>query len=370
MDPSAEHGQVPRGSGAGPVANGPTERRRGDRLPSFAQQPAFPLEDAGFPLQPRATSSQTGQPSWDAGGPFDPGNSVQQPTGLPQGHSPHAQHQLPGYRPQLGSPWRQPQRSGPLPQAPTSSGPLGAYGWLPYPVYGDHTGQPNFFPDNYMAHYPFMYHGAPDFQNFAFGSIQGLPHAVLGDQFSPNMLRLPFGRGRPPRTSKPPEEPNENYDFDLDEALNHPERARKTLMLRNIPNKYTIHMLLETLNKCHRSTSPGQLVYDFCYLPIDFKNRCNLGYAFVNFVDAAFAAECYMAFNAKRWNDFNSKKVCEVKYARVQGKEALIEHFKNSKFPGNDIDCLPLLFEQETSESGEKTVRSIPLYSRQLHPGS
>lgn len=69
-------------------------------------------------------------------------------------------------------------------------------------------------------------------------------------------------------------------------------------------------MLLETLNKCHRSTSPGQLVYDFCYLPIDFKNRCNLGYAFVNFVDAAFAAECYMAFNAKRWNDFNSKKVC------------------------------------------------------------
>lgn len=42
-------------------------------------------------------------------------------------------------------------------------------------------------------------------------------------------------------------------------------------------------------------------------------------------------------------------QVCEVKYARVQGKEALIEHFKNSKFPGNDIDCLPLLFEQETS---------------------
>lgn len=58
---------------------------------------------------------------------------------------------------------------------------------------------------------------------------------------------------------------------------------------------------------------PNELVYDFCYLPIDFKNRCNLGYAFVNFVDAAATAECFTAFNAKRWNDFNSKKVgaCE-----------------------------------------------------------
>lgn len=54
---------------------------------------------------------------------------------------------------------------------------------------------------------------------------------------------------------------------------------------------------------------PSELVYDFCYLPIDFKNRCNLGYAFVNFVDARSTLECYRAFHEKRWNDFNSKKV-------------------------------------------------------------
>ena len=41
-------------------------------------------------------------------------------------------------------------------------------------------------------------------------------------------------------------------------------------------------------------------------------------------------------------------QVCEVKYARVQGKDALIEHFRNSKFPSNDVDCLPLLFESVT----------------------
>ena len=39
-------------------------------------------------------------------------------------------------------------------------------------------------------------------------------------------------------------------------------------------------------------------------------------------------------------------QVCEVKYARVQGKDALVEHFRNSKFPSNDIDCLPLIFEK------------------------
>jgi hypothetical protein len=133
-------------------------------------------------------------------------------------------------------------------------------------------------------------------------------------------------------------------------------------MLRNIPNKYTIHMLLEMLDKCHRSNK-NELVYDFCYLPIDFKNRCNLGYAFVNFVDASSTVDCFNAFNSKRWNDFNSKKVCEVKYARVQGKDALVEHFRNSKFPSNDVDCLPLLFESVTSENGEPEIRSVPLHS-------
>ncbi|CAG8583276.1 3066_t:CDS:10 [Ambispora leptoticha] len=54
---------------------------------------------------------------------------------------------------------------------------------------------------------------------------------------------------------------------------------RTTFMIRNIPNKYTQRMLLETLDATHK----GQ--YDFIYLRIDFKNRCNVGYAFINFVD-------------------------------------------------------------------------------------
>ena len=55
------------------------------------------------------------------------------------------------------------------------------------------------------------------------------------------------------------------------------EDARTTVMIRNIPNKYSQKVLLATLDE---AGFYGQ--YDFFYLPIDFKNGCNVGYAFLN----------------------------------------------------------------------------------------
>jgi hypothetical protein len=35
-------------------------------------------------------------------------------------------------------------------------------------------------------------------------------------------------------------------------------------------------------------------------------------------------------FNAKRWERFNSEKICALAYARIQGLQELVQHFQNS----------------------------------------
>ncbi|RVX04284.1 Protein terminal ear1-like [Vitis vinifera] len=52
----------------------------------------------------------------------------------------------------------------------------------------------------------------------------------------------------------------------------------------------------------------------------------------------------YKAFHLQSWKVFNSTKICEVTYARIQGLEALKEHFKNSKFLCDTKTYLPVVF--------------------------
>ncbi|KAL0328317.1 UNVERIFIED_CONTAM: protein MEI2-like 2 [Sesamum calycinum] len=126
------------------------------------------------------------------------------------------------------------------------------------------------------------------------------------------------------------------YQLDLEKIVNG-EDSRTTLMIKNIPNKYTSKMLLTAIDETHKGT------YDFLYLPIDFKNKCNVGYAFINMVSPSHIITFYEAFNGKKWEKFNSEKVASLAYARIQGKAALVSHFQNSSLMNEDKRCRPIL---------------------------
>ncbi|QCD79613.1 protein MEI2-like 2 isoform X1 [Vigna unguiculata] len=137
------------------------------------------------------------------------------------------------------------------------------------------------------------------------------------------------------------------YQLDLDKIVSG-EDARTTLMIKNIPNKYTSKMLLAAIDESHRGT------YDFLYLPIDFKNKCNVGYAFINMVSPSHIIPFYKAFNGKKWEKFNSEKVASLAYARIQGKAALVMHFQNSSLMNEDKRCRPILFHSEGQDTSDQ----------------
>mmetsp|Transcript_75734 Transcript_75734/g.216874 ORF Transcript_75734/g.216874 Transcript_75734/m.216874 type:complete len:373 (+) Transcript_75734:81-1199(+) len=101
-------------------------------------------------------------------------------------------------------------------------------------------------------------------------------------------------------------------------------QATTTLMLRNIPNKYTQNSLMEEIDSCGFTGT-----YDFFYLPMDVQNRSNVGYAFVNFEHPADAERFHGVFGEHRFQKIQSRKVSSVCYGHVQGLDENLKHFEN-----------------------------------------
>ena len=106
---------------------------------------------------------------------------------------------------------------------------------------------------------------------------------------------------------------------------------RKTVMIKNIPNRYTKEMMIELINKRFAKR------YDFFYLPIDFERDANVGYAFINFADTDSLRDFFVAFHGTKWPIFNSDKVCNLSYARIQGVAACTEHFQDSSLMKQNV---------------------------------
>lgn len=99
-----------------------------------------------------------------------------------------------------------------------------------------------------------------------------------------------------------------------------------TVTLQNIPSRYTRPMFLEMLDAAgfHR-------LYDFVYLPTDFKTLLNHGDAFVNMVSHETACRLMAQFRGFTAWSIPSRNVCDVCWSVfAQGFESHIERYKNS----------------------------------------
>ncbi|XP_058217422.1 protein terminal ear1 homolog [Rhododendron vialii] len=163
-----------------------------------------------------------------------------------------------------------------------------------------------------------------------------------------------------------------------------PLAGKTTVMIRNIPNQFRRHMLMEFLdNLCmdqnHKSnqlgSNPPLFEYDFLYLPMDFRRNNNYGYAFVNFTSAMAANMVSEILCDYKWGAFkdvnggtvHSRKVCEITWARSQGKAEMVERFRNSHFMCSDSEYLPVVF-RPPRDGANPAASSVTVVGRCMPP--
>ncbi|XP_075494575.1 protein MEI2-like 6 [Primulina tabacum] len=106
---------------------------------------------------------------------------------------------------------------------------------------------------------------------------------------------------------------------------------------------------------------------------MDFRKKGNLGYAFVNFTTAIAANKFKKILQNFKWEtvksdsgSFISKKICEITWARIQGKEVYTRRFKNSEFACRELDFLPVVLDPPRNGSDPNPCPPLVLGNIQL----
>jgi hypothetical protein len=118
--------------------------------------------------------------------------------------------------------------------------------------------------------------------------------------------------------------------------------TRTTVMWRNLPNNYTRTMMLRLLDE-----EGFNGFYDFVYLPIDFKTRACLGYAFINLVSPSFVPSFWRTFDGYSKWAIPSKKRSYVSWSDPhQGFADNVDRYRNSPVMHDSVpdDYKPVLF--------------------------
>jgi hypothetical protein len=113
--------------------------------------------------------------------------------------------------------------------------------------------------------------------------------------------------------------------LDLREANSEPVTEITTLMIRGIPCSFSQDTLMKLIDNVGLKAK-----YDFFYLPRAGNHGSNLGYAFVNFVDAQCAEHFVATFNGVPLDPARSMKICTVSPGDIQGLGNLRKHFRRT----------------------------------------
>jgi hypothetical protein len=98
--------------------------------------------------------------------------------------------------------------------------------------------------------------------------------------------------------------------------------------------------------------------YDFLYLRIDFHTGNNVGYAFINFTEANGMLMLIDRIEHKFFPGFPRYKSAKISYATIQGREALVQKFRNSSVMQETPFCRPHLI---VTEEEAKLMRQVRL---------
>ena len=132
---------------------------------------------------------------------------------------------------------------------------------------------------------------------------------------------------------------------------------RTTLIIRNIPIRYSISILIKELNNKFFNK------FDVVYLPKDHTNNYNLGFGFINFIEPIHLVLFCDKYEGKKWNCFNSNKRCHLAYSKYQGKKDLIKYIYKKvciSEHGNNKDNIKKSFYINDEEISPKPEIEIP----------
>jgi hypothetical protein len=113
-----------------------------------------------------------------------------------------------------------------------------------------------------------------------------------------------------------------------------------TLMIRNVPNRYTQNDLLAELDELGLDGT-----FDFLYMPVDKASKASVGYAFVNFVAPSWASRCAAVLQGYIFTRYGKNRQAMVSVAHLQGLEANLAHYEKTSMRSTKFkQHRPLIF--------------------------